>query len=154
MQYKSVLCIVLLAAVFCIVPVSAAEYAIGDKITLSGVNLNSEYTYLYIQGVNIPLQEIPLEGGGYLTTASEGIDVDEVTNRWSVSFYLANRFDAGTYTFYASPVPFEYTGEHTVKKDEDQVLGVKTITLRGAYFGGSAVSVTGTAAAAQVQTAA
>lgn len=134
MHYLPLFCLVLLLTAFCIVPASAAEYAIGDKITLSGINPNSEYTYLYMQGVNVPLQEIPLLDGGYLTTSSHGIDVDEVSNRWSVSFYLANRFDAGTYTIYASPAPLSYINGHTVKKDDNQILHTYQVTLSGAYF--------------------
>lgn len=133
MKYLNVLFAAGLFLLFFIAPSTAAEYAIGDEVTISGSNLNSDETYLYIQGINKPLQDIPEFYGGYVTTEGSPVYVDE-NNRWSVSFTLANVFDAGTYTIYASPVPFQYTSGHYAVKDEDLVIGTKQITLHGAGF--------------------
>ena len=141
MKYIPQLILTAAALLILITPAAAAaEYAIGAEITLSGTNYESDEIYLYIQGINVPLQEIPSFYGGYVTTPDAPVYVDE-NNHWKVSFTPANRFDAGTYTIFVTPVPLQYSTGHRVIKDDNLIQATKSIHLYGAHSSSPAQTV-------------
>ncbi|MEN6611773.1 MAG: hypothetical protein ABFC24_13105 [Methanoregulaceae archaeon] len=110
------------AAVILVTPVSAdptfvtiavrgsQAYYLGEEVVLSGVNSNSDSTYLYITGPNLP------ENGGNLSAphqASVSGDPGSFTvvktnpdKTWTYRWYTSGlRLDAGSYTLYAVSGP-------------------------------------------------
>lgn len=122
-----IICVIAAMFVLC---GSASAYYIGDQIKLHGINPSTDSIYLYITGPNIPLQDIPSANGGYVTTANSPIGVN-LDSTWSAEFYLANKFDAGTYTVYVAAWPFEYSSGHYAIRDADKEMASTTITLNG-----------------------
>ena len=105
------------------VTISAAgdhSYYLGEKVVFAGQNSDSDTTYLFITGPNLPA------GGGKLTSPRQAVvsgNAETFTvvktkpdKTWEYSFYTANLpFDAGSYTLYAvsSPVAFNQFGNTT-----------------------------------------
>lgn len=96
------------------------SYYLGEKVYLSGQNTDSDTTYLFITGPNIP------EGGAKLTSPRKAVvggNPDTFTlvttkadKTWDYAFYTANLpYDAGSYTLYAvgNPVAFDQFGNST-----------------------------------------
>ncbi len=118
------------AAVLLISPVSAdppfvtivarggQSFYLGEEVVFSGVNNDSNSTYLFITGPNLP------DNGGKLTSPSQKAvsgDPGSFTvvktnpdNTWDYPWYTSGlRLDAGSYTLYAVSEP----------KTEDQLAG-------------------------------
>ena len=105
------------------VTISAAgdrSYYLGEKVVITGQNTDSDTTYLFITGPNIPA------GGGKLTSPRQAVvsgNTETFTlvktkpdGTWEYPFYTANLpFDAGSYTLYAvnSPVALNQFGNTT-----------------------------------------
>lgn len=86
------------------------SYYLGEIVKLSGQNTDTDSTYLFITGPNIP------SNGGKLTSPQQGVvsgNTDSFTvvktkpdHTWDYSFYTANLpYDAGSYTLYAVSSP-------------------------------------------------
>ena len=87
------------------------SYYLGEEVKLSGTNTETETTYLFITGPNLPVN------GGQLkyprTPTIDGqattFDVADVQddNTWELKWQTANlEIDAGTYTIYAVSAPW------------------------------------------------
>lgn len=86
------------------------QYFLGEEIKLTGTNSETDFTYLYITGPNLPT------AGGQMTDPRSPVipgqdstftpqDVLE-DNTWSYKWQTANlNVDAGTYTVYAVATP-------------------------------------------------
>ena len=96
-------------------------YYLGEEIVFSGVNSDSDSTYLFITGPNLP------DGGGKLSSPSQNpvsgdpgsftLAKTNPDNTWEYAFYTANlKSDAGSYTLYAVSQP----------KTKDQFTDVTT----------------------------
>jgi hypothetical protein len=95
------------------VSISADEvqsYYLGEKVVFRGYNTDSDSTYLFLTGPNLP------EGGVKLTSPNKAVvsgNPDSFTivktkpdKTWEYTFYTANLpFDAGTYSVYAASQP-------------------------------------------------
>jgi hypothetical protein len=86
------------------------SYYLGEKVNLRGQNTESDSTYLFMTGPNLP------PGGGNLTSPLHGVVSGNPESfvvvktspdkTWEYSFYTANLpLDAGTYTLYAATRP-------------------------------------------------
>ncbi len=86
------------------------QYFLGEEVKLTGTNSETDFTYLYITGPNLPT------AGGMMTdprTAVTPGDPSTFTpqdvledNTWSYKWQTANlNIDAGTYTVYAVATP-------------------------------------------------
>lgn len=86
------------------------SYYLGEKVVFKGQNADSDSTYLFLTGPNLPV------AGGKLTSPGKAVasgNPDSFTvvkvkpdASWEYSFYTANlRLDAGTYTVYAASQP-------------------------------------------------
>ena len=96
------------------------SYYMGEKVVFSGMNTDSDSTYLFITGPNLPdnggklssPQQKPVSGDpGSFTVATTKPD-----NTWEYTWYTsALRLDAGTYTIYAvtSPQPKDQFNDST-----------------------------------------
>ena len=109
------------AAVFLISPVSAdtvvtiaakggQSYYLGEEVVLSGVNSDSDSTYLFITGPNLP------EGGGKLYSPHQSpvsgdpgsftLVETRADTTWEYTYYTSNgELGPGVYTFYAVSQP-------------------------------------------------
>jgi hypothetical protein len=123
------------AAVLMISPVSAdtgvtiaaggdRSYYQGEEVILSGNNYDSDSTYLFIVGPNLP------DGGGKLTSPFKNLvsgDPGSFTlvktkpdKTWEYTWYTGNPYvDAGSYTVYAVSQP----------KTKDQLHGVSSANV-------------------------
>jgi hypothetical protein len=116
-----------------IVAHGAGSYYLGDEAVFSGVNTDSNSTYLFITGPNLP------ESGGKLTSPSQkavsgdpGSFTVVKTNpdkTWDYPWYTSGlSLDAGTYTLYAVSEP----------KTEDQLAetpyGTTSIIIKAPYI--------------------
>ena len=121
--WKILLLFVMAGAVVLVLPVAAADkpvvtivaqgsgaYYLGEKAVFSGMNTDTDSTYLYITGPNLP------DNGGKLTSPSQksvsgdpGSFTVVTTNAdktWEYSWYTSGiRLDAGSYTVYAVSAP-------------------------------------------------
>ncbi|MDO5844345.1 MAG: hypothetical protein Q4Q53_04280 [Methanocorpusculum sp.] len=132
---KSFIALTLMLIIACLFVGSVSAdhvYYIGDPITLSGTNPETYTVYLYISGPNMPIQEIPVAGGGYLTTADKPLGVN-LDRTWKTTFNLANNFDASTYKIYISVEPLKYSdkGQPYVKFDDNIVQKTTNLILQG-----------------------
>lgn len=110
------------------VQASQDTYYIGEEITLSGVNTESDAVYIYIKGSNVARTWI----------LTEVVNPDDT---WNASFNpciaLGGLLDAGTYTFYAAasagPAPmFAF--------DSNSVYASTSITLKQPFLTAAVVS--------------
>lgn len=103
------------------------SYYLGEKVSLKGQNTDSDSTYLFITGPNIP------DNGGKLTAPQQGVvsgNPDRFTvvrtkadNTWEYSFYTANLpYDAGSYTLYA-------VGKPAAEKQFDNLTTYGTVSI-------------------------
>jgi hypothetical protein len=93
-----------------IVAAGDQSYYMGEKVVFSGINTDSDSTYLFITGPNLPdnggklssPQQKPVSGDpGSFTVATTKPD-----NTWEYTWYTSDlRLDAGTYTIYAATKP-------------------------------------------------
>ena len=96
------------------------SYYMGEKVVFSGMNTDSDSTYLFITGPNLPA------GGAKLSSPSqEAVSGDagsftvvktKPDTTWEYAWYTSNiRLDAGTYTIYAvtSPQPKDQFNDST-----------------------------------------
>ncbi|MEI7857101.1 MAG: hypothetical protein WCH85_06310 [Methanomicrobiales archaeon] len=121
--WKMILLLIIVgAAVLMISPVSAEKpsvtivakgdqsYYMGEKVIFSGMNTDSDSTYLFITGPNLP------DSGGKLSSPQQNTisgDPDSFTlvktkpdKTWEYTWYTSNhKLDAGTYTVYAVSKP-------------------------------------------------
>ena len=101
----------------------ARTYFLGEEITLTGTNSESNFTYLFITGPNLP------KNGGMMTDPGRPVEVGkpetfaraEVINKeWEYQWETANLdLDTGTYTIYAVGAPVDkglltYTENSTI----------------------------------------
>ena len=122
-SWKMILLLIMVsAAALSISPVSAEKsyvtiiaqgdqsYYMGEKVVFSGMNTNSDSTFLFITGPNVPKE------GGKLSSPQEktvngdfGSFTVVKTNpdkTWEYPWYTSNlKLDAGTYTIYAVSKP-------------------------------------------------
>jgi PGF-CTERM protein len=95
-----------------IVAAGDQQYFLGEEIKLTGTNSETDFTYLFITGPNLPV------AGGQMTDPRKPVDMSpgqEGTftpqdvledNTWSYKWQTANlNIDAGTYTVYAIATP-------------------------------------------------
>jgi PGF-CTERM protein len=85
------------------------SFYLGEEITLSGTNTDSETVYLFVTGPNLP------SGGANLVDLAAVVDNDAATfttetvnadNTWEYKWATANlNMDAGSYTVYAVATP-------------------------------------------------
>jgi PGF-CTERM protein len=102
-----------------IVAAGDQSYYLGEEIKFSGTNTESEVTYLFICGPNLPE-----EGGSFMSLDPRNLAVDNSTqanidatfqtadvlgdNTWSWKWGTASvALDAGTYTVYAVSIPVD-----------------------------------------------
>ena len=86
------------------------QYFLGEQIQLSGTNTETDSTYLYITGPNLPTTggqmsdpRTPVVPGDPATFSPEDVLAD---NSWSFKWQTADlNIDAGTYTIYAVATP-------------------------------------------------
>ena len=85
------------------------SFYLGEEVVLSGTNSDSETTYLFITGPNLPsggarlTDMAPVVSGDASTFTSETVDTDDTWEyRWSTSNL---NIDAGSYTIYAVSSP-------------------------------------------------
>jgi hypothetical protein len=122
-SWKFVLLLILAgAAALMISPVSAEKpfvtivaagdqsYYMGEKVVFSGMNTDSDSTYLFITGPNVP------DGGGFLSSPKQKpvtgdpgsftVVKTKPDKTWEYTWYTsAIRLDAGSYTVYAVSKP-------------------------------------------------
>jgi len=115
------------------VQASQDTYYIGEEITLSGVNTESNVVYLYIKGANVATTGIP----GYSGFIPVPVESDDT---WTATFNTRaslGALDAGTYTIYAAasagPAPvFAF--------DSNAVYASTSITLKQPFLTAAVVS--------------
>lgn len=152
--WKIFLLCILIGTAMLTLPVSAADkpvvtvaaqgagaYYLGEKAVLSGMNMDTGSTYLYITGPNLP------ESGGKLTSPDQKVvsgNADTFTvvktnadKTWDYPWFTAGlRLDAGSYTLYAASEP----------KTEDQLAdapyGTTSIIIKKPYISANISSST------------
>ena len=93
-----------------IVAAGDQQYFLGEEIKLTGTNSETDFTYLYITGPNLPTAggvmtdpRTPVTPGDPATFTPQDVLED---NTWSYKWQTANlNIDAGTYTVYAVATP-------------------------------------------------
>jgi hypothetical protein len=116
-----------------IVAHGAGSYYLGEEIVFSGVNNDSNSTYLFITGPNLP------DSGGKLTSPSQkavsgdpGSFTVVKTNpdkTWDYPWYTSGlMLDAGTYTIYAASEP------KTENQLADSPYGTTSIIIKKPYI--------------------
>ncbi len=85
------------------------SFYLGEEVRLSGTNTDSETTYLFITGPNLPsgganlIDMAPVVSGNAATFTSTTVNAD---NTWEYRWATANlNLDAGSYTVYAVSSP-------------------------------------------------
>ncbi|MDO9522888.1 MAG: PGF-CTERM sorting domain-containing protein [Methanocorpusculum sp.] len=116
------------------VKTSQDSYFIGNDMTISGTNTESEVVYLFIKGANVATTGI----AGYSGLTPVSVDSD---NTWKVTFNTRTTLgplDAGTYTIYAAasalPVTFAF--------DSDSVYESTSVALKQPFLTATAASST------------
>ena len=86
-----------------------ASFYLGEEITLSGENTDSETVYMFVTGPNLPsaganlVDLLPVVEGDATTFTTESVNAD---NTWEYKWNTANlNVDAGSYTIYAVATP-------------------------------------------------
>jgi len=117
------------------VATSQEAYFIGNDMTISGTNTESEVVYLYIKGANVATTGI----AGYSGLTPVAVESDKT---WKVTFNTRTTLgplDAGTYTIYAAasagPAP-------TFAFDSDSVYESTSIALKQPFLTATAASST------------
>jgi len=93
-----------------IVAAGTQNYFLGEEVKFTGTNSETDYTYLFITGPNLP------GPGGQMTDPREAVDMDKPStfspsdvledNTWEYKWQTSNlNIDAGTYTVYAVATP-------------------------------------------------
>jgi len=98
-----------------VVAAGTQNYFLGEEVKFTGTNSETDYTYMFITGPNLP------SNGGQMTNPREPV-VTGVTstfnpsdvledNTWEYKWQTANlNIDAGTYTVYAVATPTDKNG--------------------------------------------
>ncbi len=98
-----------------VVAAGTQNYFLGEEVKFTGTNSETDYTYMFITGPNLP------SNGGQMTNPREPV-VSGVTstfnpsdvledNTWEYKWQTANlNIDAGTYTVYAVATPVDKNG--------------------------------------------
>ncbi len=133
------------------VATSQDAYFIGNDMTISGTNTESEVVYLYIKGANVATTCI----AGYSGLTPVTVESD---NTWKVTFNTRTTLgplDAGTYTIYAAasagPAPTFAFDSDSVYEGTSVVLKQPFLTANAAssiVAQGDKIKITGTAEAA------
>ncbi len=86
-----------------------ASFFLGEEITLSGTDTDSEVIHLFITGPNLPsgganlVDLLPVVDGDATTFTTENVNAD---NTWEYKWNTANlNVDSGSYTIYAVATP-------------------------------------------------
>lgn len=93
---------------------------VGEEVTVYGTNTETDSVYLYIQGQNVPLQEIPLPNESRMSESVDGyLDGIPVKDDYTYkkSFVIANEFDVGTYTILATSEKLDLLNKKDDPKD-------------------------------------
>jgi len=116
------------------VKTSQDAYFIGNDMTISGTNTESEVVYLFIKGANVDVQGIT----GYSGATPIAVESDDT---WKVTFNtrtILGALDTGTYTIYAAAstavAPFAF--------DKDSVYETTSVALKQPFLTATAASST------------
>ncbi len=133
------------------VATSQDSYFIGNDMTISGTNTESNVVYLFIKGSNVATTGI----AGYSGTTPVAVESD---NTWKVTFDTRTTLgplDAGTYTIYAAAsagaAPTFAFDAHSVYESTSVALKQPFLTAAAAsstVAQGDKIEITGTAEAA------
>ena len=114
-------------------------YYIGEEITFSGVNTDSQKVFLFMTGPNLPRNGVNFTDFENVVTAGTFVEVDvEADDTWElkVDTQTEMNVDAGTYTIYAV----------TTESNRDQLSGATyattSIVLRKGFVSSSVSSAT------------
>jgi hypothetical protein len=144
--WKMILLLIIIGAAVMIAPVSAEKpyvtivavgdqsYHMGEKIVFRGMNTDSNSTYLFITGPNLP------EAGGKLSSplqkpvsgdpSSFTVAKTKPDNSWEYIWYTSDlKMDAGTYTVYAVSTP-----ETKDKFNDGTTYGTVSIIYKKPYI--------------------
>ncbi|MFA5267671.1 MAG: hypothetical protein WC379_06835 [Methanoregula sp.] len=169
-RYNLVLAgLLIITLAFMMAPVTAAmvtittsppmgdAYYLGDTITYSGINTESDTTYLFIRGPNLPLnggqiqvldpRHFPVREDNESTFLAVDVGPDNQWSwAWDTHYYS---LDPGTYTVYAASAPRDLTHiNDTVynKTTFDLRKPVPTVTIQPTYpVQGDTITISGIA---------
>ena len=169
-QYNLVLAgLLIIALAFMMAPITAAmvtittsppmgdAYYLGDTITCSGINTESDTTYLFIRGPNLPLnggqihvldpRHFPVREDNESTFLAVSVGSDNQWSwEWDTHYYS---LDPATYTVYAASAPRDLTHiNDTVynKTTFDLRKPVPTVTIQPTYpVQGDTITISGIA---------
>jgi PGF-CTERM protein len=124
------------------------SYYLGEEIKLSGTNSETETTYLFITGPNLPTNGGQLNYPRTPTVDGQSTTFDEADvqddNTWELKWQTANlEIDAGTYTIYAVSAPWnkqslskaQYdTVSLVIKKPYVQATASASVVAKGDKF--------------------
>ena len=131
-------------------------YYIGEEITLSGTNTDSETVYLFLTGSNLPHNGVMLTGlmtdvqnGNASTFDQEDVEADDTWSyKWNTGD-IQRSLDAGGYTIWAASQPVDRAHLSDAKYQSAPVnlrSGFITATSSGAVVArGDDLTLTGTA---------
>ena len=110
-------------------------YYIGEEITLSGTNTDSDNIFLFLAGPNLGTNGVKLddlnmdvENGNETTFTKEPVEADDTWSyKWDTS-NLARMLDAGGYTVYAVAAP------HSKDKLSDVKYATTSVSLKSAFI--------------------
>jgi hypothetical protein len=93
-----------------IAAVGDQSYSLGEEVVFSGRNYDSDSTYLFITGPNLPATGVKLTSPDKAVVSGNPDSFSVVKTKpdktWEYSYYTANLpFDAGTYSVYAGSQP-------------------------------------------------
>ena len=78
------------------------SYSLGDSVVISGINLDSDTTYLYMTGPNLNSEGVQLNNTWSSVFSATPVHVEE-NGSWCYSWETSDcQIDAGTYTIYAA----------------------------------------------------
>ena len=124
------------------------NYYLGEEIKLSGTNTETEITYLFITGPNLPINGGQLKYPRTPTIENQEVTFDMVDvqddNTWELKWQTANlEIDAGAYTVYALSAPWNKQSLHNalydsislvIKKPRVQSIISQNVVARGNKF--------------------
>ncbi len=136
-----------------IAAVGDQSYSLGEKVVLTGHNCDSDSTYLFITGPNLPASGVKLTSPDKAVVSGNPDSCTVVKTKpdktWEYSYYTANLpFDAGTYTIYAVSQPKAKDQPGTDIANVSIILKKPFVTVNissSDVVKGQSFSVTGTA---------
>ena len=117
------------------VATSQESYFIGNDMTISGTNTESEVVYLFIKGSNVDVRGI----AGYSGATPVAVESDDT---WKVTFNTRNTLgalDTGTYTIYAAA---SAGAAPTFDFDKNSVYETTSVSLKQPFLTATAASST------------